>query len=420
MAAVNQFLNVDDSARGPPGPPGPSTIGPNFVFVSILRDLPTAIAGVITLVAGRTYYITTLIDLLGARLVGGANTVILGSSSENSILTSTGLGAGVPLFSSGFSTPIREVTFADVDTAIEIIGTGPAQPELPALDWSGVNFHGVASIGVIADIDNFVFTKGAFINSAGLRFTGAAATIAFNASIFTSEAAGAIIIEVDENAVVSRRFRVIYSSFVVGGAGAVGVRVDPSAGIPVEGYALDTINFTTYGGASSTSGVTYLDNKVRWNDCRGVTNTSVFGNYYFSGAVGTFSPTTAVIGTIIPGTYLASDINQKFSQAGSVFEYVGAIGRSFQVTAVATLETTSGARQEYSLNIVAVIGGVGGVIAGGIMTGTTTAADRPINVTSQGIATLVSGNTFYISISSLNAGTTLNVANLTIIVKALN
>jgi hypothetical protein len=418
MVSVNQFLDVDASSRGPPGPPGPNTIGPNFVFVSILRDLPVAIGGVITLVAGRAYYITTEIDLLGARLVGGANTVIIGSSSENCILRSTGLGVGVPLFSSGWSTPIRDITFTGCDTALSIVGTGPAQPANPALDWRGVNFLDVPNVGVIQDIDNFIFTEGAFLSSAGLRFTGNVGTVAFNQCIFTSTS-GVPIIEIDESTTVSRRFRTTYSSFVIGGG--VGIRVDPSAVIPVEGYALDTINFTTFAGGSPTSGVGYLDNKVRWSDCRGVTNTSIFGNYYFAGSVQTMEPTTAPLGTIVPGAYQASPINQKFDAVGDgSFEYVGALSRDFQVSVVATIESPSNQRLEYSLNIVVVEEGVPGVVPGGTMSATTTNSDRPINVVSQAISTLDPGSAVYVSISAGSPATTITVTNLTVLIKALN
>lgn len=65
----------------------------NFIFINSKSDLPTASGGVITLEANKTYYFTTDIDLTGDRLVGSQDTVILGSSSENSSITSTGLSA---------------------------------------------------------------------------------------------------------------------------------------------------------------------------------------------------------------------------------------------------------------------------------------------------------------------------------------
>ena len=63
--------------------------GGDIVFVSSKNDLPTPVSSVITLEDNVTYYFTTTVDLLGDRLVGGENTVILGSSSENSRIKST-------------------------------------------------------------------------------------------------------------------------------------------------------------------------------------------------------------------------------------------------------------------------------------------------------------------------------------------
>ena len=94
-----------------------------FVVVSKLQDLPVSVLNTKTLLDNCTYYFTTTIDLLGDRLIGGQNTVILGASSENSRITSTGLGVGVALFTTEWTTPIRHVTFQDVDTALDIDGS---------------------------------------------------------------------------------------------------------------------------------------------------------------------------------------------------------------------------------------------------------------------------------------------------------
>ena len=51
------------------------------VFVSEVGDFPASVGGVIQLEDNRTYFLTGNIDLLGSRLVGGQNTVIIGGSS---------------------------------------------------------------------------------------------------------------------------------------------------------------------------------------------------------------------------------------------------------------------------------------------------------------------------------------------------
>ena len=84
------------------------------VFVSAPSQLPAAVAGVITLLADTTYYFTTSIDLTGDRLVGADNTCLLGASSENATITSTGLGVSVALFTTDYTTPIRHISISDV------------------------------------------------------------------------------------------------------------------------------------------------------------------------------------------------------------------------------------------------------------------------------------------------------------------
>ena len=84
MASKGFFLNNDEVIS----------------FVARKADLPAAVTGVITLAANATYYFVNTLDLTGDRLVCGANTTILGSSSENCRLISTGLSAATALISS--------------------------------------------------------------------------------------------------------------------------------------------------------------------------------------------------------------------------------------------------------------------------------------------------------------------------------
>jgi len=95
----------------------------DVVFVADKDDFPTAVGGVITLAANITYFLTADIDLAGDRLVGSQDTVLIGGSSENCSLTSTGLGAGVALFTTEWTTPIRHIAFKDVDTCLAGMST---------------------------------------------------------------------------------------------------------------------------------------------------------------------------------------------------------------------------------------------------------------------------------------------------------
>ncbi len=123
----------------------------SFLLVNSVTDLPTAVANVITLLANVTYYFTTTVDLLGDRIVCGANTVILGASSENCILKSTGLSSSTALITSVYSLPIRNITFTH-GTVLNLDGDGTTT----AIDWFGVNFTDCATVGTIKDYTNVI------------------------------------------------------------------------------------------------------------------------------------------------------------------------------------------------------------------------------------------------------------------------
>jgi len=163
--------------------------GSQFKFIYAKSDLPSASGGVITLAANVTYYITTTIDLTGDRLVCSANTTILGASSENCILKSTGLSSSTALITSVYSLPLRNITITH-GTALNLDGDASTT----ALDWFGVNFTDCAIVGTIKNYNNFVMTDSAFLNSQGLTFDGTFGTIAFSNTLFDNRTSGTSII----------------------------------------------------------------------------------------------------------------------------------------------------------------------------------------------------------------------------------
>jgi len=380
----------------------------NIVFVSSKSELPTAVEGVITLAANITYYFTTTVDLTGDRLVGGSNTVILGSSSENSRITSTGLGVGVPLFYTEWTTPIRHVTFQDVDTAIHIVGD--VNPPV-ALDWTGVNFLNVDNVGLIDTCDNFIYSKGAILNSQNLQFSGTIGTVGIDNSIFVGGGGVGNILDILSTCTITRRFRIIYSSMVVFGS-SVGINVDASATIPTEGYILDTINFSA--GGTYLSGVSYTDNKTRFVNSKGIENTAEIGNYYM-----TANATATTIGAVdtpvkILGTTTANTINQKFTHTDNRLTYSGALIRDFQVTATSSL--TSGNNNVIGLYVAK----NGVVIASSEMYSTTSSGGRAESITCQTILELNEGDYVEMYVENTTAATDITVEYLNVICKSLN
>ncbi len=378
----------------------------DFVLVESLSDFPTPVGGVINLEDNKTYYITTTIDLVGNLLLGGENTTILGSSSENSILTSTGLAIGTPLLSSIYTTPIRHISFKDVDTAIGFDGT--LNPNEMALDWTGVNFVNVPSVGTIKKASNFVFDKGAFLNSKGLIFDGTIGTVALNNSLFSGDGLAGNILQLLSTCTITRRFRVIYSS-IIATSSTIGVNVNASASIPVESYILDTVNFS--GGATYLSGVSVTDNKTLFSNCKGIANTNEVSQYYMNGN----ATTTTVSATNTPykvlGTTTSATITQKFTNTNNRATYVGSLTRFFKVTATLSLE--SGNNNQVGCYIAK----NGTILTESEVYGTTSGAGRAENIVIQTLVELATNDYIEIFVENATAVNNILVTDLNTIVE---
>lgn len=314
---------------------------PELKFVNAKSDFPEAINGVITLADNVTYFITKTVDLTGDRLVGGQNTTIIGGSSENCILKSTGLDASTALLSSNWSIPMRNISISH-GTAINLDATGnPNQ----ALDWSGLNFLDCGTVGLVRSFTNFIMSDCALLNSANMTFDGTIGTVGFQQCLF-SGIAGQTTLNFPSTLTITRRIRAIYSSFVVFG-GATAIYVDPLATIPTEAYILDTINFS--GGATYTGGVTYLSNTAFFLNCKGIVNTSSIAQMHFNANITATDIIAAGTYVKIAGTTIPATINQKFNHGSNKLTYSGGIVRSFKVTSLASL--TAGNANEVSLAV---------------------------------------------------------------------
>ena len=310
----------------------PSQNNSQFVFVHSKSNLPTPSSGVITLANNVTYYITTTIDLTGDRLVGGVNTTILGGSSENCILKSTGLSSATALITSSYSLPIRNITITH-GTALNLTGDGSTT----ALDWFGVNFTNCATVGLISSYTNFIMNDSAFLNSQGLTFGGTIGTIGMTNCLFDC-ASGGTAITLPSTLTVSRRFRIIYSSFVVL-SGETGLNASDLATIGDEKYILDTVNFS--GGGTYLVGLNATYNKSLFANCVGITNTSTRGfMYMIDNTTGTGTNNTALWFKAL-GTTTAMGTNSKFTMPTSNrLTYTGAFSQSFMVTVNCNVRTS--------------------------------------------------------------------------------
>lgn len=301
----------------------------NVIFVSSKNNLPAPSAGVITLLDNLTYFFTTTVDLTGDRLVCGQNTTIIGGSSENCRIKSTGLAAA--LITSVYSLPIRNITI-EADLALNLDGDGTTT----ALDWFGVNFTDCAVVGTIKNYSNFIMADSAFLNSGGLTFDGTIGTVGLSQCLFNCNAANTAFI-LPATLTITRRFRIIYSSFVVL-AGETGINVNASTTIPTEGYILDTVNFA--GGGTYLTGVGVTSNDALFINCTNITNSSVNGQLYMQ--ANATATVVAVQNTFykVEGTTTASADNSKFSHSNNRLTCDAVIIRKYLIRA--NLSFTSG------------------------------------------------------------------------------
>ena len=362
-----------------------------LVFITEKSDLPTPSGGVITLLANTAYQFTGTVDLTGDRLVCGENTVIVGLSSENCRIKSTGLTASA-LITSIYSLPMRSITI-EADIALNLDGDGTTT----ALDWFGVNFTSCATIGTIKDYTNVVIKDVALLNSGGLVFDGNQGTIGFS-DLFADPASGQTAITIAPTCVISRRFRINLSSFVIG-VGETALDVSASATIPVDGYILDNVNFS--GGGTYNTGVQFSDNKASFDKCKGISNSRTIAHYFMN----TNATTTVISATSTPykieGVTTAGSINQRFTHTNNHATYTGALSQTFDITAVIT--ATSGNNQLLGFYITK----NGTIIPDSESRVTTSGSGRSENVKCQTFVELATGD--YIEIVTENYTATTNV-----------
>jgi hypothetical protein len=320
-------------------------------------------------------------------------------------LKSTGL-TGAALITSGYSLPMRSLTI-EADVALALDATGHADQ---ALDWFGVNFTDCGTIGTIANYGNCIWSDCAILNSKGLTFNGSMGTIGFNQCLFDASTGGTII-TLPATLTITRRFRIIYSAFVVL-AGETGINCNSSATIPVESYILDAVNFS--GGGTYTAGIAFDNDKALFSNCKGISNSSnVAYVTMFDNATAT---TVASLGVNYPvaGTFTLEAISQRFSLSGNGLICDGAITRDYKLSGTATV--TSGNNHQ-----IKIFGTKNGSVQTNITgKGTTSGAGRAENIAAVGVIQLAENDEFGVVIQNATSATDITVVDLAFTLEALN
>ena len=315
----------------------------NFIFVGSKNDLPTAVNGIINLKDNYTYFFTTTVDLRGDRLVAGDNTTILGGSSENCRIKSTGIATDVALLSSAYSLPLRNITF-EAPFAINLVASNPA---VHALDWFGVNFTNCAKVGIISSYNNFILLDGAFLNSQDLTFNGTTGTVGFNQCLFSGNfglGGTKSILNFPSTFICTRRIRISVCSFVVP-SGYTGITVqDGLVFSQPESFIVQTCNFSGPGTKIGVS--THTDNDgsdTFFEGNRGIDNTFVIGQYYMkNNDTQTSFASTDTYTKIVGVTTTASATNSKFVATDNRLTCTAGIEREYLTQVSASVLSTTG------------------------------------------------------------------------------
>jgi len=281
-----------------------------------------------------------------------------------------------------------------------------------ALDWFGVNFLNCSTIGLIKSYTNAIFSDCGILSSANFTFDGTIGTVGFSQCIFSGIAAQTTLI-FPSTLTIQRRIRFIYSAFIAFGGGAA-IDLSTSAVVPVEGYILDTCNFS--GGATYLIGVQSTDNKALFVNNKGIANSAEIGQAYFTNNA-TQNPiaTTGVFEKIL-GTTTASPVNDKFSHTSNRLTYTGAITRDFVVTASCSANSVT-------TNVVTILVRVaknGTTIVDSESQATTSANARNENFYSQAIVTLAENDFVELFIANATNANSLLVTELNLLVRSVS
>lgn len=312
-----------------------------LIYVRGLNELPTPIAGIIYLQAGFSYVFIGNVDIWGNRFVCEGDVSIMGISSETSFLTSTGLPAGLPLFSTAYSIPIQNITFHDVDTCFSINGSTTTT----AIDWSNTNFRNIPNVGTVSDAANFVVEFLSFLNASGLVFNGQCGTVSFINTLF-SNSYNTTTITLSATANITRRFRVVLCSFITAGTG-VSLNFNAAASVPIDQFILQGNNF---GGGTATHivGISATDNRCDWDKNKGISNSRNICQYFMVNNTTNTNVTAANTFFKIAGATTLS-LAQRFTHSNNRATYTGAIERTFAMDAIASI--TAGSNNQISIAI---------------------------------------------------------------------
>lgn len=371
-----------------------------IVWVHSIDDFPEPLLGVITLEQDTSYKLMQSIDLDGNRLFCSGKVGISGESSELCTLSST-LTAGQSMIEVEDSLQLERISLQTSTGAycVEQTGTGKTNA---VSDWFGTNFKGGIA-GKITDLDNFIALSCTVLNSDGFEFYGDFNTVAFEICLIQVDNSGEAALWFDTDCRINRRFRYFHGPIISGSGASSFVAVEANFPNP-ESAIFSWINFS--GAGTYLDGISYLSDKLRIRDCRGVPNTARIGQLYWTGNAA--ETTISVAGTYVKlnATTTLNALSQRFSHSNNRLTYTSAFQTNFVATAIVTM--VSGNSQVLKLSIYK----NGNYIAGSEQSTTTPAGGtaRSENITATALIAMSQND--YIEIFITNATAAQNITGV--------
>ena len=299
-------------------------------FVTSASNFPAPSGGVITLPINSSWFIFGQIDLGGSRLVASGNVTLIGMSTDNSSIRSTGLTTGSSLITSSDTVTINTLTLGCPSDCniLNLTGNGSK-----SMTWSLVNFGstsiGCGSCGTINGYNNCFFDKCAFgFCSDGLTFSGSFNSIVFTDCSFASTLIANQFLSLTSTLVIGRRIRLTDCIFLVP-TGKIGVLYNAAVTIPDEGLRVYNTNFS--GTGTYLSGISPSNIKGWFTGCRGVANSTTNGvlRIVDNNTATTISATNTW--TTIAGTTSFVVSERMTNTAQAVVRYDGPVTKQFSV-----------------------------------------------------------------------------------------
>lgn len=377
-----------------------------LVFVNALDDLPSAISNVITLEDDTVYLFTDHIDLLGSRLVCGDTTSILGTTSENASITSTGIGSD-PLITATTIFVLRNIT---ITSPRGVYFDGSLTPTTAALDWVAVNFVSCSVYSAtLVSPSNFIYRDSLVSSGNGFVIEGTVGTVGITESLFIPSS-GNTAITVGSSTAVNTRFRMTNCSVVVQ-SGATGVNVDATAFALPERFILNNVNFS--GAGTYLGGATSSSNAALFVRCTGISNSSSASSYSMqANATATTIATPSTFVKVAGST--TSLFSSKFSNTDNRATFTGGVSGLFKVTVTVSLSSGN------NNNIDIAVGLNGSVITGSTMRATTSSGGRVESMTTMAISELNTNDYFEVFVANQSAATDITVIDLIVVVERLS